>query len=336
MDITANSIKKLIKTVLLTGWLLLLMLPARPILAQQSDTTSFFPFETGDIWVYDRCPTSCGSRLRIEIIQDSTNKEKTRWLEATEREAFESTFESTTDTVEFKVDTAGNVYMKPLFFENPHSSDSTFALALNDTVDVDEPWIAQKKDSTVTYGKVTEKFPSYEIFKDTTQGKLTGYSTSVGFIVGSVQYFWAQNWGIVKMRFGVPKARSGISKRLDGDFRIRGMLKGGELFGDTTLVSVSREEEVTNLPEGIRLHQNYPNPFNPSTTIRFDLRRATPVSLAIYDITGREITTLLNQQVMSAGRHQMEWNAGKASSGIYFYRLEVNGKQITRKMMLIK
>ena len=100
--------------------------------------------------------------------------------------------------------------------------------------------------------------------------------------------------------------------------------------------SVSTTREPGEIPSQVKLHQNYPNPFNPSTTIRFDLRRATQVSLAIYDITGREITTLLSRQRMSSGRHQIEWNAAQASSGIYFYRLEVNGQEITRKMMLIK
>jgi len=330
MEIQAAITQKYIKPALLTCWMLLLMLPAHYSLAQQNDTTSYFPFETGDIWVYDRCPESCGARIRVEIISDSTDTNNTRWLSARARKDYESI----PDTVEFKVDSTGNVYMKPLYFADPPLlPTSSFSLAFNDTASVEELWIAHNNDSTVLVGKITDS-TFQEIFKDTTQTKriIYGDSVTVQNMNGNPEYIWAERWGIVKMEPGFIVKGSGGPY----EYKIRGMLKDGVLFGDTTLVSVSTEEEVTNLPESISLHQNYPNPFNPSTTIRFDLRQAAEISLTIYDITGREVATLLNRQKMSAGRHQLEWNAGEASSGIYFYRLNVNGQQMTRKMTLIK
>ena len=325
MDITANNIKKPIKTVLLTGWLLLLMLPAQPILAQQSDTTNYFPFETGDIWVYDVCESIfCEAEVRVEVTSDSINKEGVRWLRT--EELYSDEFETRLDTVEYRVDSVGNIYRKPWPMDPSYPG---FALVLNDTATIGESWIADSarnaNDHKHTLFAQVEDTMTRVIFNDTTEIITMAYSPDLTFFP-SLFFNWARGLGIIEQTFSEP----GL------DYSMKGVFKGGKLLGDTTLVYVSTEEEVENLPRSIRLHQNYPNPFNPSTTIRFDLRRATQVSLSIYDITGRKITTLLNQQLMSSGRHQVVWNAGQTSSGIYFYRLKVNGRQITRKMMLIK
>jgi len=95
------------------------------------------------------------------------------------------------------------------------------------------------------------------------------------------------------------------------------------------------------IPQQIALHNNYPNPFNPTTTIKYDLTGDAMVSLEIYDVMGREIRTLVNN-VKSAGYHEAVWDAMDNSnrlvpSGVYIYRLTVNGSAIdTRKMIMIK
>jgi hypothetical protein len=83
------------------------------------------------------------------------------------------------------------------------------------------------------------------------------------------------------------------------------------------------------------LMQNYPNPFNPSTTIEFDLPKASEVRIEVYNIAGQKIQTLLNTK-MSAGSHQVEFNAQNLSSGVYFYRIESGEFQDVKKMILIK
>jgi hypothetical protein len=97
------------------------------------------------------------------------------------------------------------------------------------------------------------------------------------------------------------------------------------------------------LPEGYVLEGNYPNPFNPATTIRFSLANEARVSLVVFDVTGRKITTLVNDRQLAADRHEYLWNgedtAGRVvASGVYFYRLIVNaGESVqTRRMLLIK
>ena len=92
---------------------------------------------------------------------------------------------------------------------------------------------------------------------------------------------------------------------------------------------------VWRIPELIVLHQSYPNPFNPSTTIDYSLSSEAFVSLSVFDVLGREVSTLVNQR-QYAGSHTVRWNAGSASSGVYFYTLAVEGSTLTRKMILSK
>jgi len=101
---------------------------------------------------------------------------------------------------------------------------------------------------------------------------------------------------------------------------------------------VSNEDgagERSDIPKKIELDQNYPNPFNPSTTIQFQLNSATNVTLDIYNAIGQHVKTLVDQR-MSAGSHQVLFEAGDLSSGIYLYRLAAQSLQITRKMVLVK
>lgn len=101
---------------------------------------------------------------------------------------------------------------------------------------------------------------------------------------------------------------------------------------------VAAEDGV--LPVAFALEQNYPNPFNPSTMIRFALPSRAHVSLKVYDILGRTVVTLANEE-MEPGYHEVKWD-GKSSggetamSGIYFYRLETGEKTLTQKMTLLK
>ncbi len=89
------------------------------------------------------------------------------------------------------------------------------------------------------------------------------------------------------------------------------------------------------IPSSIDLAQNYPNPFNPNTNIEFDLPKSTFTKLIIYDITGREIETLVNEE-LKAGSYKVNFDGSKLSSGVYFYKLLTNKYTLSRKMILIK
>ena len=89
------------------------------------------------------------------------------------------------------------------------------------------------------------------------------------------------------------------------------------------------------VPKEFSLSQNYPNPFNASTDIRFQLSVVSQVSLKIYDVLGREEETLINEK-LNAGTYEVNWNASKYTSGIYFYKLQSDRFTETKKMLLTK
>ena len=90
-----------------------------------------------------------------------------------------------------------------------------------------------------------------------------------------------------------------------------------------------------NIPERYSLSQNYPNPFNPSTKINFAIPKNGFVKIAVYDILGRRVSNLINQN-LNAGTYSIDFNGANLNSGIYFYRIEADGFVETKKMLLIK
>lgn len=104
-------------------------------------------------------------------------------------------------------------------------------------------------------------------------------------------------------------------------------------------VTIQRGETTstpsTELPKELALSQNYPNPFNPTTVINFAVPTQDHVRLTVYDMLGRQVATLINESV-SAGSHQVTFDATQLSSGMYIYRLETSGSVLSRSMTLIK
>ncbi|MFV1882863.1 MAG: T9SS type A sorting domain-containing protein [Balneola sp.] len=95
-------------------------------------------------------------------------------------------------------------------------------------------------------------------------------------------------------------------------------------------------EPFSDLPQTVELEQNYPNPFNPSSVIQFGVPELSKVRLEVFDILGRKVATLLNDEVTQAGRYNVQFHAGNLASGMYVYRLQVGNKVLTKKMTLIK
>jgi len=95
------------------------------------------------------------------------------------------------------------------------------------------------------------------------------------------------------------------------------------------------EENDNDLNVDCSLAQNYPNPFNTATTVEYSISREGFVRLVVYDISGREVKTPV-ERIMPAGKHTVNIEANDLSSGIYFYQLETGGKNIRKKMILIK
>ncbi|HJY63659.1 MAG TPA: T9SS type A sorting domain-containing protein [Ignavibacteria bacterium] len=99
----------------------------------------------------------------------------------------------------------------------------------------------------------------------------------------------------------------------------------------TTFLSVVNNQ----VPAEFSLMQNYPNPFNPATTIQYSIVRPGQVKIVVYDISGREVETLLNGK-SNAGTFEIKWDASNKSSGVYFYKITAGDFTDTKKMLFVK
>ena len=127
-----------------------------------------------------------------------------------------------------------------------------------------------------------------------------------------------------------------IDRNLDKDYALT--------YGTGPKMSVVIRAEVQNtpaIPTAFKLEQNHPNPFNPSTTISYNVEKSGYVSLKIYDVMGRLVRTLVDNQYVSAGYetgYSVVWNGlddhgQKASAGLYIYRLQSGAMSMTNKMI---
>ena len=130
-----------------------------------------------------------------------------------------------------------------------------------------------------------------------------------------------------------------IDKSFDTDY--------SQVYGQGPNVSVIMSAEVKDTPArptAFKLEQNHPNPFNPSTTISYNVEQSGYVNLKVYDVMGRLVRTLVDNQYVSAGYetgYSVVWNGlddhgQKASAGLYIYRLQSGAMSMTNKMILLK
>ena len=147
-------------------------------------------------------------------------------------------------------------------------------------------------------------------------------SPTVGPVVGTVSD--ATSFGRVGLRQGSSASSPTIT--IDG-------LQVATAW--TNLVGV---KNISTVADNFNLSQNYPNPFNPSTTINFSIAKAGFVTLKVYDINGREVKSLVNNN-MTPGQYEVNANLSSLNSGVYFYTLNVSGDanySSTKKLMLVK
>ena len=138
-------------------------------------------------------------------------------------------------------------------------------------------------------------------------------------------------------------ARSSFSSELD--VQILSSTEGACPLGPDGKKSPDAEETLVSdtdlfeadedIPETYALRQNFPNPFNPSTEIQFDLPEDAMVSLVVYDVLGREVARLV-QEELRAGTHRARFDAGNLPSGVYFYKIQAGGFHSTHRMTLLK
>jgi hypothetical protein len=165
---------------------------------------------------------------------------------------------------------------------------------------------------------------------------LSGFDAGVWYpVVDQGQYPFAQPWG--SNIFYFPEQTPAhwiIAGEGDGDGYY--MAK----FNYNAVAKGIANSDLNTIPNEYALDQNYPNPFNPTTSITYRLPEASNVFLKIYDVTGREVRTLINNN-QAAGAHTIQWDAkdemgNKVNSGVYFYKIVAGSFTATNKMILMK
>ncbi|MBK7981798.1 MAG: T9SS type A sorting domain-containing protein [Ignavibacteriae bacterium] len=109
----------------------------------------------------------------------------------------------------------------------------------------------------------------------------------------------------------------------------------GKLWYVTLSDLISSVHQEHNLGNRFNLSQNYPNPFNPTTSINYSIPKRGIVTLKIFDVLGREMQTLVNE-IKNSGNYKVEFDASNFSSGIYFYKLQIENSILIKKMILLK
>jgi hypothetical protein len=136
----------------------------------------------------------------------------------------------------------------------------------------------------------------------------------------------------------LPKAKDLVSKMIsnspDANLTYMARIEVGEKVILPRMKQPKVDSDISQVPK-FALNPGYPNPFNPSTNIAFEIPKAAFVSLRVYDIMGREVALLVNE-FKDQGRYSATWNASGMASGIYFSRIDVDGKSIIQKLVLMK
>jgi hypothetical protein len=155
-------------------------------------------------------------------------------------------------------------------------------------------------EKTLEFFMDTTGIASTELVLDEEAGfePLTTYSWSVQSVRGAISSAWSEAW-------------------------------------EFETADVTSSENLSDIPKSFELRQNYPNPFNPVTQIQYALPEAIEVTLEVYDVLGRRLSVLVNEQ-QQAGWHEISFDASRYSSGIYIYRISAGDFRQTRQMMLIK
>ena len=189
-------------------------------------------------------------------------------------------------------------------------------------------------DDGVSWTDITGNMPPLQFYSIAASGD-TLYTASAFNCYYSVNL--GQSWTIIP-NTGFPLTPSFRHLLVHGGYIYAAMGESGNLGGAwrITIPGTTSVELIDNgIPNDFVLMQNYPNPFNPSTNIEFMIPQTGQVELKIYDLLGREVSTLTNE-VMSPGTYKVSWDASELSSGIYFSRLVYGGNQIVKQMLLIK
>ena len=157
---------------------------------------------------------------------------------------------------------------------------------------------------------------------------------------GRIMFSQSVEWSFFPSGFGLSQSTSttlisSVGEPFVGFSQINSTsIYSGSLFRNVVIITGLKESK-NQLPLKYALYQNYPNPFNPSTTVKYDLPKATHVTLTIFDVLGRQISTIVEEE-KPAGVYQVNIFVPNLPSGVYFYRFQARDYVNTKKFVLLK
>lgn len=300
--------------------------------AQDEDPLKYFPYKTGDMWEYFWYDTQFPDTLQNFNIKDSIDAEGNIYLWQSAR--FINPIAPPallSDTSLYKIDTSYNVFCLNCSIEN------RFHYKLN--ANKGEQWVVHiYQDSSSIYGY--EMAIVREVWSDELFGKQTTFKyIAYYYAPDSTDTLGLVRYGVILAKdFGIWWKGGGDAV---GDIYLKGCVINDTLYGDTTKIITSVKDLSLSTPEDFELYPNYPNPFNPSTTIIFKIKNSKTISLIIYDLMGKEVKRLIDNEFYYSGSYKTSWNGKNNSnqsvaSGVYYFRLIGDIIIITRSMVLMK
>ncbi len=278
---------------------------------------NFYPLNIGNKWVYDEYTYIEGNTYHDILIREvTTDSILPNGKNYFQLEEYLYSLSNITYSFE-RIDTANGLVYR--FYEDPGLNDDEYLI---------EDLLADVGDTVWTSREFYDPyFPTVVVEQNT------------------FQKWNLENLRIIYKHLGLGSYTHSLTKDLgldsigyDFDFGntdviLKGCIIDGEVYGDTTVVSV--EDENPELTTKFSLTQNYPNPFNPTTKISWQSPVGSQQTLKIYDVLGKEVATLVDE-FKPAGKYEVEFNASSLPSGIYFYQLRVGSFIQTKKMVLMK
>jgi len=154
---------------------------------------------------------------------------------------------------------------------------------------------------------------------------------SIAVVIGSVE----TAGGVAGISYTIPQDSAAATHVISAVYSGSGNYSAQIGTGLLTYTLTGVEKNQMDIPTKFDLLQNYPNPFNPTSTIRYDIPKMSPVRISVYDILGKEIKVLVNEE-KSPGQYEVIFDAKNLASGIYFYTIRTGDFAQTKKMILLK
>lgn len=283
--------------------ILFFLISIQTLHSQYSASSVYFPLQVGNSWIYTRfqSPGEVYSVLHVKITKDTViNNERYYYLHHFPEQSDYWMHYDTSNGILYRFEENNSPFIRL----SANAGDTMFYICsgIKDTILFDVP---SKIKSYYYHLSVPHTSSGTEIELAENFGQTYYFEYYSSYTQSHYLYAW-----------------------------LKGCIIDGIIYGDTSL-TIGNNHTPEQIPENFSLKQNFPNPFNPETKIKFELMQNCFTSLKIYDITGREVSTLVNMY-LNAGEYTFKWNASNIQSGVYFYQLKAGEFTETKKMVLTK